>query len=157
MTPRAGPGSTPRPVSRRRLAPWICVGFGLLLLVAGVIVRFWSDHPSSAGFLIIGGIILLLFAGLVWIRLAECPITEHPGCRPPGPGQATIRPLILSAHEFHSDASWIERSAICPVGDRTLDRWGVSAIGAAAVANRYRRDTGGPGVPADVRTVRVGA
>jgi hypothetical protein len=72
MTAASGPGSTPRPASRRRLAIWLCVGFGLLLLVAGVIVSILLGSPFSwAGFLIVGGIILFLFAGFVWIRLAE--------------------------------------------------------------------------------------
>ena len=67
-----GAGSTPRPTSRRRLATWLCVGFGVLLLVAGVIISFLVGSPFSwAGFLIVGGIILFLFAGFVWIRLAD--------------------------------------------------------------------------------------
>ena len=72
VTASSGAGSTPQPTSRRRLATWLCVGFGLLLLVVGVIVSFLIGTPFSwAGFLIIGGIILFLFAAFVWIRLAD--------------------------------------------------------------------------------------
>ena len=68
----SGAGSTPKPTSRRRLATWLCVGFGLLLLVVGVIVSFLVGTPFSwAGFLIIGGIICFLFAAFVWVRLAD--------------------------------------------------------------------------------------
>jgi multisubunit Na+/H+ antiporter MnhG subunit len=71
MTAATGAGSTP-PASRRRLATWLCVGFGVLLLVAGVIISFLVGSPFSwAGFLIVGGIILFLFAGFVWIRLSD--------------------------------------------------------------------------------------
>ena len=72
VTASTGAGSTPKPTSRRRLATWLCIGFGLLLLVGGVIVSFLVGTPFSwAGFLIVGGIIFFLFAAFVWIRLAD--------------------------------------------------------------------------------------
>jgi hypothetical protein len=59
-------------MSRRRMATWLCVGFGVLLIVAFVIVSLITGSPFSwAGLLLIGGIVFFLFAGFVWIRLAE--------------------------------------------------------------------------------------
>jgi len=58
--------------SRRRMATWLIAGFGLILLLAGVVVSFITGTPFSwAGFLLIGGVILFLFAAFVWIRLAK--------------------------------------------------------------------------------------
>ena len=72
VTASTGAGSTPKPTSPRRLAAWLCIRFGLLPLVGGVIVSFLVGTPFSwAGFLIVGGIIFFLFAAFVWIRLAD--------------------------------------------------------------------------------------
>jgi len=60
------------PGSRRRLAVWLIVGFGLIFLLAGVIVSLVTGTAFSWGAIfLIGGVILFLFAGFVWIRLAE--------------------------------------------------------------------------------------
>ncbi len=41
-------------------------------MLAGIVVSFLTGTPFSwGGFLIIGGVIIFLFAGFVWIRLAE--------------------------------------------------------------------------------------
>jgi len=62
----------PKPKSRRHLATWLVGGFGLVLFIAGVVVSFITGTPFSwAAFLLIGGIVVLLFAGFVWIRLAD--------------------------------------------------------------------------------------
>jgi hypothetical protein len=61
-----------RPASRRRVATLICVAFGAVLLVAALIIGLWTDASIQwAAFLAIFGVIGLLFAGFVWIRLAE--------------------------------------------------------------------------------------
>lgn len=58
--------------SRRHLATWLIVGFGVLLIIAGVVVSFLTGTPFQwAAVLFVGGIIGLLFAGFVWIRLAD--------------------------------------------------------------------------------------
>jgi len=61
---------TPR--SNRKMATWLIAGFGGILLLAGVVVSFITGTPFSwAAFLLIGGVVLFLFAAFVWIRLAE--------------------------------------------------------------------------------------
>lgn len=72
MTDPQGVGQTPRATSRRRAMTWLCVGFGVLFIVAAVIVSLITGTPFQwAAVLFIGGIIGFLFAGFVWIRLAE--------------------------------------------------------------------------------------
>ena len=62
----------PSAKSRRHLATWLIAGFAAIFLLAGVVVSFLTGTPFSWGaFLLIGGIILFLFAGFVWIRLAD--------------------------------------------------------------------------------------
>jgi hypothetical protein len=59
------------PESRRKLATWLVGGFGAVLFLAGVVVSIVTGTPFSwAAFLYIGGIVFLLFAAFVWIRLA---------------------------------------------------------------------------------------
>lgn len=63
---------TPSATSRRRMVTWLCVGFGVLFVVAAVIVSLLTGTPFQWGaVLFIGGIIGFLFAGFAWIRLAE--------------------------------------------------------------------------------------
>jgi hypothetical protein len=58
--------------SRRHMATWLIGGFGAILLVAGVVVSFITGTPFSwAAFFLIGGVVLVLFAAFVWIRLAQ--------------------------------------------------------------------------------------
>jgi hypothetical protein len=58
--------------SRRHLATWLIVGFGVLLILAGVVVSFLTGTVFQwAAVLFAGGIIGFLFAGFVWIRLAD--------------------------------------------------------------------------------------
>ena len=61
-----------RPASRRRVMTLICAAFGVILLVAALIIGLWTDAAVEwAAFLAIFGVIGVLFAGFVWIRLAE--------------------------------------------------------------------------------------
>ena len=61
-----------RRTSRRQLATWLTVGFGVLLILVGVVVSFLTGTPFQwAAVFFVGGIIGLLFAGFVWIRLAD--------------------------------------------------------------------------------------
>jgi len=58
--------------SRRRMATWLIAGFGLILLLAGVVVSFITGTPFSwAGFLLIGGVICPAAGG--WIDSSERP------------------------------------------------------------------------------------
>jgi hypothetical protein len=60
------------PQARRKMAFWLIAGFGGILLLAGVVVSLITGTPFSwAGFLLIGGVVLFLFAAFVWIRLAK--------------------------------------------------------------------------------------
>jgi len=64
--------SSQSPQSRRKTAAWLIAGFGAILLIAGVVVSLITGTPFSwAAFLLIGGVILFLFAAFVWIRLAK--------------------------------------------------------------------------------------
>jgi hypothetical protein len=50
----------------------ICVAFGVVLLAAALIIGLWTDAGIEwAAFLAIFGVIGVLFAGFVWVRLAE--------------------------------------------------------------------------------------
>ncbi len=61
-----------RPASRRRMATVICAAFGVILLAAALIIGLWTDASIEwAAFLAIFGVIGVLFAGFVWIRLSE--------------------------------------------------------------------------------------
>jgi len=50
----------------------ICGAIGIVLLAAALIIGLWTDAAVQwPAFLAIFGVIGLLFAGFVWIRLAE--------------------------------------------------------------------------------------
>lgn len=70
----AGPTSSEptRPASRRRVTTLIFAAFGVIFLAAALIIGLWTDAAIQwAAFLAIFGVIGVLFAGYVWIRLAE--------------------------------------------------------------------------------------
>ena len=69
----SSPSSQPaRPASRRRVVTLVFAAFGLILLVAALIIGLWTDAGIEwAAFLAIFGVIGVLFAGFVWIRLSE--------------------------------------------------------------------------------------
>ena len=61
-----------RPASRRRTATLILGAVGAIFLAAALIIGLWTDAGIEwAAFLAIFGVIGVLFAGFVWIRLAE--------------------------------------------------------------------------------------
>lgn len=61
-----------RPASRRRMGTLILGAVGVILLAAALIIGLATDAPIEwAVFLAIFGVIGVLFAGYVWIRLAE--------------------------------------------------------------------------------------
>ena len=61
-----------RPASRRRMATLILGAFGVIFLAAALIIGLWTDAGIEwAAFLAIFGVIGVLFAGFVWIRLGE--------------------------------------------------------------------------------------
>ena len=61
-----------RPASRRRMATVVFGALGVVLLAAALIIGFFTDASIQwAAFLAIFGVIGLLIAGYVWIRLAE--------------------------------------------------------------------------------------
>jgi hypothetical protein len=67
---RAEPSQSPQ--ARRKMATWLIAGFGGVLFLAGVVVSIITGTPFSwAAFLLIGGVILVLFGAFVWIRLAK--------------------------------------------------------------------------------------
>lgn len=72
MTGPTSSGQPARPASRRRAATLACVAFGGVLLLAALIIGLWTDAGVEwAAFLAIFGVIGLLFAGFVWVRLAQ--------------------------------------------------------------------------------------
>ena len=61
-----------RPASRRRTVTLILGAIGVIFLAAALIIGLWTDAAVEwAVFLAIFGVIGVLFAGFVWIRLAE--------------------------------------------------------------------------------------
>ena len=61
-----------RPASRRRTVTLILGAIGVIFLAAALIIGLWTDASIEwAAFLAIFGVIGVLFAGFVWIRLAE--------------------------------------------------------------------------------------
>ena len=61
-----------RPASRRRTATLILGAVGGIFLAAALIIGLWTDAGIEwAAFLAIFGVIGVLFAGFVWIRMAE--------------------------------------------------------------------------------------
>lgn len=70
----SGPTSSEpaRPASRRRVLTLVVVAFGVVFLAAALIIALWTDASIEwAAFLGIFGVIGLLFAGFVWVRLSE--------------------------------------------------------------------------------------
>ena len=54
------------------MATVICAAFGVIFLAAALIIGLWTDASIEwAAFLAIFGVIGVLFAGFVWIRLSE--------------------------------------------------------------------------------------
>ena len=61
-----------RPASRRRMAALVCGAFGAIFLAAALIIGLWTDAAIEwAAFLAIFGVIGVLFAGFVWVRMSE--------------------------------------------------------------------------------------
>ena len=61
-----------RPASRRRMVTLILGAIGVIFLAAALIIGLWTDAGIEwAAFLAIFGVIGVLFAGFVWIRMAE--------------------------------------------------------------------------------------
>lgn len=61
-----------RPASRRRMSTLILGAVGVIFLAAALIIGLWTDAGIEwAAFLAIFGVIGVLFAGFVWIRMAE--------------------------------------------------------------------------------------
>ena len=61
-----------RPASRRRMVTLILGAIGVIFLAAALIIGLWTDAAIEwAAFLAIFGVIGVLFAGFVWIRMAE--------------------------------------------------------------------------------------
>ena len=61
-----------RPASRRRMITLILGAVGVIFLAAALIIGLWTDAAIEwAAFLAIFGVIGVLFAGFVWIRLGE--------------------------------------------------------------------------------------
>ena len=60
------------PASRRRMVTLILGAIGVIFLAAALIIGLWTDAAIEwAAFLAIFGVIGVLFAGFVWIRMAE--------------------------------------------------------------------------------------
>ena len=71
MAGPTGSEQAPSATSRRRLAVWLCVGFGVAMLLAGVIVSLVTGTLFQWGpMLLILSITGFLFGGFVYIRLA---------------------------------------------------------------------------------------
>jgi len=69
-SPQQQPGSIPR--SRRAIATWSLVGFGVLLLLTGLLLSLFTDTPIQWRVLLfVIGFMGLLYAAFVWVRLSE--------------------------------------------------------------------------------------
>ncbi len=63
------PGSVPR--SRRAIATWSVGGFGVLLLLTGLVLTLFTDTPIQWDVLLfVVGFMSLLYAAFVWVRLS---------------------------------------------------------------------------------------
>jgi hypothetical protein len=54
------------------MAALVCGAFGAIFLAAALIIGLWTDAAIEwAAFLAIFGVIGVLFAGFVWVRMSE--------------------------------------------------------------------------------------
>jgi 4-hydroxybenzoate polyprenyltransferase len=64
------PGSVPR--NRRAIATWSLAGFGVALLLTGLILSLFTNTPVQWRILLfVIGFMGLLYAAFVWVRLSD--------------------------------------------------------------------------------------